>query len=300
MKLNLLERISGRRTVPAGACPPELEASMDGFLLVDSRGRLAAVNRAYCAMSGYAAEELLGLSLLRLESDEPPAPGAGPAPRPSWDLPFESRHRRKDGSCYDVEVSSRFLPGGRGSFAVFVKDISWRKRLERTLLGMRTRLAAAIAGTGLGTWDWDVASGAVRFCARSSELLGFAPEPRVITVEDWLSGLHPQDAPAAEELLWKCLGGGAGAFSFEARHRGAAGWVRLLTAARVAEAGPDGRPVLVTGAQRASARTPGSGGAFSLAGLPEVSEAPPAGWEKAGAGSAAAGEELPSGEKETR
>lgn len=290
MKAGILDSLFGREAVPRGeTCPPELEASMDGFWLVDRRGRLAAVNGAYCAMSGYSAQELLGMSVLRLESDEPPSPGGGPATRLSWDAPFETRHRAKDGRYYDVEVSSRFLPDPGGRFAVFIKDISWRKRLERTLLEMRALVAGAIAGTGLGTWEWDVASGTVRFCARCSELLGLPAEPRELAVEDWTAGLHPEDAPAAVEQLWRCLNGEAAEFRFEARQRGRAGWVRLLTTARVAAAGPDGRPLSVAGAQRRETLArpaPAPEVLFGPGGLVEAAVGGAAAWE------AAAGEQV--------
>lgn len=284
---DLLKRIfSGTERAEQGSCRPDLEASMDGFWLVDRRGRLASVNQAYCGMSGYSAEELLGMSVLRLESDEPPPPGAAPAPKRSWDGPFETRHRRKDGGYYDVEVNSRFLPDAGGRFAVFIKDISWRKNLERTLLDMRARVAGAIAGTGLGTWDWDVASGTVRFCARCSELLGLPPESMELTVEEWTAGLHPEDAPAANERLWRCLNGEAETFNFEARYAGRGGWVRILTTARVAAAGHGGVPVSVVGALKALGpahvmRLPVE--LFTPGEMVEAAEDAAAVWEPAGA-----------------
>jgi len=45
-----------------------LQTAMDGFVLVDMQGRLLEVNAAYCRMSGYSEQELLGLSISDLEA----------------------------------------------------------------------------------------------------------------------------------------------------------------------------------------------------------------------------------------
>jgi signal transduction histidine kinase len=46
---------------------------------------------------------------------------------------FESRHRRKDGSVFDVEVSVQYRPENGGRFVVFLQDITERKQAEQDL-----------------------------------------------------------------------------------------------------------------------------------------------------------------------
>jgi signal transduction histidine kinase len=46
---------------------------------------------------------------------------------------FESRHCRKDGSIFDVEVSVHYRPIDGGRFVVFLQDITERKRAEQEL-----------------------------------------------------------------------------------------------------------------------------------------------------------------------
>ncbi|HEY3323026.1 MAG TPA: PAS domain S-box protein [Planctomycetota bacterium] len=110
-----------------------LQTSMDGHWTSDMQGRILDVNDAYCRMSGYSRQELLALTIAQLEAKESPAEIAAhiESIKAAGTARFESRHRRKDGSVYDVEVSVKHIPdieGGR--YFAFFRDITVRKRME--------------------------------------------------------------------------------------------------------------------------------------------------------------------------
>ncbi len=112
-----------------------LQSAMSGFLLIDIKGRLLEVNETYCRMSGYSARELLAMNLGDLEVAESGAETAGHIEkiiRQGADR-FESRHRRKDGSVFEVEASVQYRAVGGGSFVAFLQDITDRKRAEQVL-----------------------------------------------------------------------------------------------------------------------------------------------------------------------
>ena len=56
------------------------------------------------------------------------------------------RHRRKDGSIFDVEVSFQFRPVDGGQLVVFLQDISERRRAEEALSRL-SRLAVMARDT---------------------------------------------------------------------------------------------------------------------------------------------------------
>ncbi|HEY5548546.1 MAG TPA: PAS domain S-box protein, partial [Coriobacteriia bacterium] len=108
-----------------------LETAMDGFWLSDSNGHLLKVNDAYCRMSGYSEAELLSMCISDLDVIETPEEVDARAARilAQGSDRFESKHRRKDGSVFDVENSVRYQPES-GLFSSFQRDITERKRIE--------------------------------------------------------------------------------------------------------------------------------------------------------------------------
>lgn len=107
-----------------------LRTAMDGFWRTDSMGRVLEVNDAYCRMSGYSREELLQMSIPDLEAVEKPEETANHIKNiieHGYDR-FESRHRRKDGTIFDIEVSTQYSHEQGGMFIAFIQDITERKR----------------------------------------------------------------------------------------------------------------------------------------------------------------------------
>jgi len=138
--------ISGRRRAEAALRDSHetlrgiLETTLDGYWRTDIRGRLLDVNPAYCRYSGYTREELLCLHIADLEASETAAETEAHLRylmEHGGDL-FESRHRRKDGSVWDVEISATYRPvGGRRQALGIVRDISGRKAAEAELARYR-------------------------------------------------------------------------------------------------------------------------------------------------------------------
>lgn len=118
-----------------------LETTLDGFWHLDDQGHLLDVNPAYSQQSGYRREELLGMNVSELEALGDHAATVARLERltvPGRGL-YETTHRRKNGSTWQVEVSMTFHPVAAGQFFAFLRDISERKQAEEKL-----RLAANV------------------------------------------------------------------------------------------------------------------------------------------------------------
>jgi PAS domain S-box-containing protein len=112
-----------------------LHTAIDGFCLIDMEGRLMQVNDAYCRMSGYSEQELLAMSVSDLETLETTGDTAAHIQKVIAQAAdrFETSHRRKDGSIFDIEVSAQHLPASGGRIVAFMRDVSERKRAEEAL-----------------------------------------------------------------------------------------------------------------------------------------------------------------------
>ncbi|MFI5379517.1 MAG: PAS domain S-box protein [Tepidisphaerales bacterium] len=111
-----------------------LQTAMDGFWLVDTRGRLLEVNETYCRMSGYGRQELLAMCVADLESVETADEIVARTQKVmiQGQARFESRHRRKDGRIFDVEVSVQYR-AVNGRLVAFLRDVTERKEIEKRI-----------------------------------------------------------------------------------------------------------------------------------------------------------------------
>lgn len=112
-----------------------LETVQDGFFLSTMDARFLSVNHAMCAMLGYTKEEFLTLRIPDIEAKENEE-----EIRDHIDLifqqgydRFETRHRKKDGTVIDVEISATPLRTSEDKIVVFVRDITKKKIAEGEL-----------------------------------------------------------------------------------------------------------------------------------------------------------------------
>ena len=102
---------------------------------MNTQGRLVDVNQSYCRLSGYVREDLLSKHISDLEAVEihtDVAERLGRIKGTGSDL-FETLHRRKDGTVWNVEVSVTYSDINGGEFYVFSRDITERKETEAAI-----------------------------------------------------------------------------------------------------------------------------------------------------------------------
>jgi PAS domain S-box-containing protein len=106
--------------------------SRDIILFMDRDGRIIEANEAAERAYGSSRDELLALTIADLRADETRGEVAPQmAEADERGILFESTHRRKDGTVFPVEVSSRGATiDGRRSLVSVVRDISERRRAE--------------------------------------------------------------------------------------------------------------------------------------------------------------------------
>ncbi len=120
---------------------------------------------------------------------------------------------------------------------------------EQGLAESEQKLREIIWGTNVGTWEWDVQTGKTAFNERWAEICGYRlGELEPISIETWLSLLHPDDVERSGRALEKVFSRDAEFYECEARMRHKnGGWVWVLDRGKVVEWGEDGRPLRMSG-----------------------------------------------------
>lgn len=122
-----------------------VEDAADGIFVADATGRYLDVNEIGARMMGMTRDEVIGKSVGDLIAETELAPLENAWDRVSsgeWVL-REWRMRRKDGSVFTGEVSSKLLPDGR--VQGILRDVSQRRQQEDALRESEQRFRALTA-----------------------------------------------------------------------------------------------------------------------------------------------------------
>jgi PAS domain S-box-containing protein len=113
-----------------------VDHAADAFFLHDERGTILDVNRQACESLGYSREELIGMTPHGFDADLDNTSidqitarvDAGEV------IAFDTRHRRKDGTVFPVEMRVRPFWQGEHRFTVsLARDITERKQVQEAL-----------------------------------------------------------------------------------------------------------------------------------------------------------------------
>ena len=228
-----------------------LEFASDGVHILDEDGNVVEFSHAFAKMLGYSNEETARLNVMDWDAMIPKE-NLIAAVREVSKNPrvFETLHRRKDGTVFDVEINARRLEIS-GSKLIYAssRDISSRKQHEKELEYQRLRLSNIIEGTHVGTWEWNVQTGEVIFNQRWAEMLGYTLDELAPTsIETWLKYAHPDDLQQSETLLKDHFAGKIPFYECEARMRHKAGhWIWVLDRGKVSSWTADGKPLMMFG-----------------------------------------------------
>jgi diguanylate cyclase (GGDEF)-like protein/PAS domain S-box-containing protein len=130
-----------------------------------------------------------------------------------------------------------------------MNDISEEIKLNKELEIQKQRLEHIIEGTHMGTWEWNIPNGTVRFNERWAEIIGYTLEElEPITIETWIKYANKEDLKRSNELLQKHFRGETPNYDFEGRMKHKNGnWIWILDRGRVMKWSEDGKPIEMFG-----------------------------------------------------
>ncbi|MDP3702347.1 MAG: PAS-domain containing protein [Hylemonella sp.] len=212
-------------------------------------GRILRVNSAFCRISGYSAEELVGQDHRIINS--------GLQDKAFWQDIWRTIssgqawhgqicNRAKDGSLYWVDsIIAPFMDAsGRVEKYVSIRfDITQARETEQELARERKRLSSTLEGTNIGTWEVNVITGESRIDERFAGMLGYTlQELFPFNQEKWQALAHPDDEKMARSLRQDYLRGLTEKFEVEQRLKHKDGhWIWVLSRGIISARLPDGR-----------------------------------------------------------
>jgi diguanylate cyclase (GGDEF)-like protein/PAS domain S-box-containing protein len=184
-----------------------VETALDAFFLCDKQGNILYVNESACKSLGYSYEELTSMSVADIDPDiiyfasesfniKGTVYGGGQGV-------FESRHRRKDGTEFPVEVIFRDAPfEGKDFSFVFARDITVRKKARLRIDILQFAIDNAVDAIYMSDQDARIFYANKRAC----ETTGYSSdELMAMTVYD----LDPACTPEIFQSIWDDAHAGA-------------------------------------------------------------------------------------------
>jgi PAS domain S-box-containing protein len=182
----------------------------DSTLLIDMNGKIVEVNDQACRMYGYTREELSHLYIRDLRSQQTHSQVEKQMKQVEerGGLVFETEHRRKDGTVFPVEVSSRFIKiEGAKFYQSIVRDITERKRTEQTVQAAKEFAENLIQTANTIVVGLNTQGVVTIFNKAAEEITGYARQE--LANRTWFEVLTPRDRyPEVRKEFERLLQGG--------------------------------------------------------------------------------------------
>lgn len=184
---------------PEALDPHLLDALHAAVIANDLDGVITRWNRHATELFGFERAEAMGrniTAILVAEGDEASAEAIMKRVREGEAWEGEWLAPRRDGGRIWVRIANAPVrdEGGAliGMIGVSV-DISERKAAELALAQSEERLEIALDAARMGTWDWEMASGTVRWSESLERIHGIEPGSFGGTFEDFQADIHRED-----------------------------------------------------------------------------------------------------------
>ena len=167
-----------------------------------------------------------------------------------FDQSYRLRHR--DGHYVWVYDFTRFIRDDKGKISEihgYMFDQTRLKEAESEILHQKERLSGIIAGTNMGTWEWNVQTGETIFNEQWAAIAGYSLEElSPVSIKTWENLSHPDDLKLSNAALKEHFAGKTEYYSIELRMKHKNGsWIWVHDKGRVIEWSDDGRALWMFG-----------------------------------------------------
>jgi len=175
-----------------------METIPDIVFAIDTQGNLVKWNRRLGDVTGYSPEELLNKPALAFVPPEEQTRTAAAIQRAFTEgyAELDGQLLTKDLRTIPYHWTGALLKNPQGESIGVTgvgRDVSGKKRAEEELKQQQRHLVDAQALAHLGSWDWDVETGEVKWSDELFRIFGYEPGAIAVTYDRFLASLHPDD-----------------------------------------------------------------------------------------------------------
>ena len=154
-----------------------LETAIDGIHVIDAEGNLVICSPSFAAMLGYTEEEIVGLNVGKWDASIPIEEITSKIYNlVKHQAAFETKHRRKDGTVFDVEISARSIElDDKLLLYASSRDLTERKQVEAAVRDSNERYRIVVQTANEGVWILDRNGMTSYVNDTMAEMLGYAP-----------------------------------------------------------------------------------------------------------------------------
>ena len=209
-----------------------VDRATDAFFLLNNHLRVVDVNRQACESMGRSREELVGMHPREFDAalDESSIVQIARRAGAGETVTFETRHRRKDGTSFPVEIRiATFKQGDEVLYLALARDITDRERAEAELRTRQEMLDLAQAAAHAVAFDWYIGAreSENRWSPELEAMYGLEPGTFDGTFEAWKKLIHADDWPAAKLAIQRAHRSGDIAAEYRVIYKdGSLHWLR--------------------------------------------------------------------------
>lgn len=218
----------------------------------DTAGKIVYISRSCHKLSGYTAEEAIGMKI----DESYVNPGErnvflAALQKDGYVNNFVAQLKRKDGSIWWAASNAQFYKDHDGNILGVdgvARDVTEQKLAQISLQQSQQRLQLALEGADLGLWDWDMQTNETFFSPRFFSMLGYGPTELPHTMATWENLLHPEESESIKQQILNSIEKGPGKWSAEFRLRAKDGqYLWILGRGKIVEFSPNGSPLRAAG-----------------------------------------------------
>lgn len=220
-----------------------IDISPDPFFTVNADGRIVDTNTAAVIMTGKSSAELVGSVFVDYFTHPEKVHDKYRQVQTQGflnDCPMQIKHI--SGVTHDVLCNARVVHDGAGlpiSVMVIAHDVTEKKRLEKKLQEIQSRVEFALEKTHTGAWELDLVSHTSTRSLEHDRIFGYTELLPTWTYDMFLQHVLPQERAAVDQIFNEAIASNT-PWDFQCRIRRVDGEIRWIWAVGELQSGVDG------------------------------------------------------------